>query len=136
MNGTNAQTVDRFDDSVEPMKIDWKNEKLIGQHYIESVTYGGYLIASLKFTAKKSEEKEKISASIKGTVKAAKVEASLEGLFEKLISDTKDNSELSISYSSTLIPDIIPVNYTTLLANIREFPDQVCFVYSKLMRKS
>ena len=117
--------VKRFKDSVKPMNIDWDKEKIIGQHYIESVTYGGYLIASLKFTAKKSEEKEKISAQIKGDVKAAKVDVSLQGLFDKLISKTSDSTDLSISYTSTLIPEIIPVDYKTLIDNIKEFSQQI-----------
>ena len=108
------------------MNIDWENDNIIGEHYIDSVTYGGYLIASLKFTAKRSEEKEQISAKLEGTVNAPKADVSLKGLFDKLISDTSDSTDLSITYMSTLIPEIIPVNYTTLLDNIRNFSDQVC----------
>ena len=117
------------------MDIDWEQEKIIGQHYIESVTYGGYLIASLKFTAKKSEEKEKISAEIKGEVKAAKVDVSLKGLFDQLMSKTSDSTDLSISYTSTLIPEIIPVDYETLLRNIREFSQQVCILLVTLSKR-
>ncbi|CAB4009545.1 Hypothetical predicted protein, partial [Paramuricea clavata] len=117
--------VKRFKSDVKPMAIDWNTAKITGEHYVDSVTYGGYLIASMVFTAKKSEEKEDIKASIKGTVNAAKAKVSLEGLFNKLAEQTKDNSKMSITYSSTVIPEKIPIDQETLLENIKKFSEQV-----------
>jgi hypothetical protein len=119
------QVVKRFKSDVKPMAIEWSTAKITGEHYVDSVTYGGYLIASMVFTAKKSEEKEDIKASIKGTVNAAKAKVSLEGLFNKLAEQTKDNSKMSISYSSTVIPEKIPIDQKTLLDNIKKFSEQV-----------
>ena len=85
----------------------------------------------MKFTAKKTEEKEKISAAVKADVTTAKVDVSLEGLFDKLVSSTKDSSELTITYTSSLIPDIIPTDYKSLLQVIRNFSQQVCLVFVK-----
>lgn len=107
------------------MAIDWNTAKITGEHYIDSVTYGGYLIASMVFTAKKSEEKKDIKASIEGTVNAAKAKVSLEGLFNTLAEQTKDNSKMSITYSSTVIPEKIPIDQKTLLDNIKNFSEQV-----------
>lgn len=42
----------------------------VGTHYVRSITYGGDLVASLRFTAKNSADREKIRAAVQANLQA------------------------------------------------------------------
>ena len=48
---------------------DWNKRSIVGKHYVRSITYGGYLIASLKFHAKNRKNKENIEASVEADLR-------------------------------------------------------------------
>ncbi|CAB4017348.1 Hypothetical predicted protein [Paramuricea clavata] len=102
----------------------WDSKSIVGQHYIRSITYGGYLIASLKFTAKKTSTKEHIKARLSASLNAG-VSLSVKGQFEKLTQAAGDTASMSIYYTSSTIPDLAPINLTTLLTIIDNFPEKI-----------
>nr|QNH72542.1 toxin candidate TRINITY_DN22076_c7_g21_i4 [Ceriantheomorphe brasiliensis] len=101
------------------------NRKLVGKHYVRSITYGGILIASLRFTAKRGKSKEHIKARVEGNLKAATVQVGLAGQFEKLASKVEDLSDLSIKYYSTAPLKTVPLDVKTMIKAIEEFPTQL-----------
>lgn len=52
---------------------DWflQSPQLLGTHYVRSITYGGELIASIRYKVKNSEDKERIAATIDASFKTA-----------------------------------------------------------------
>ena len=88
------------------------------------MTYGGELVASLKFTAKQNRNREEIKASISGSLNVG-IKVSARGQFEKIATSASQLSTLTISYSSTTIPDRLPIDLNAMLTIIDEFPKEV-----------
>ncbi|CAB4009544.1 Hypothetical predicted protein [Paramuricea clavata] len=99
----------------------WDSKGVTGQHYIRSLVYGGYLIASFKYLTSNDEEKEDIKASVSVDVKTVKAEVGVKGLFSKLSSLSKSQSSLTITYTSSVISDKVPVDLDTLMEVIDNF---------------
>ena len=106
----------------------WDANGVTGNHYIRSLIYGGYLIASFKYHVSNDEEKEQIKAQVKVDVNTVKAEVGVKGMFEKLASSSTSQSSLTITYSSSVISDIVPVNLPTLLEVIENFKKEVSTV--------
>ncbi|GIY44866.1 uncharacterized protein CEXT_619341, partial [Caerostris extrusa] len=53
-------------------RANWQNldRRNTGTHYVRSITYGGDLVASLRFTAKNSADREKIRAAVQANLQA------------------------------------------------------------------
>ena len=103
----------------------WK-DKIDGEtHYIRSITYGGYLIVSMKFTAKDNKNIEDIKAEIEAHVNTKKINVGVKGQFKSLSESASSSANLDISYSSSAIPNIMPENLDTIMQTIEEFPSQV-----------
>ena len=96
---------------------------------MRGITYGGYLIASLKFEAKSEKAKEDVEASVKGNFKTAgnSVDVALEGQFKMLSEAVKDVSSLSISYTATAPLKTVPTDIESLVQAIKDFPKLVSF---------
>jgi hypothetical protein len=105
-----------------------KNTAGEATHYIRSISYGGYLIASLKFTAKKDKNIEDIKAEIEVHVNTKKVNVGVKGQFKSLSEAASSSSNLEISFTSSEIPNVTPVDLDTIVDAIKEFPSQVYFV--------
>ena len=103
----------------------WDLKGVTGQHYIRSLTYGGYLIASFKYLVSNEQEKEQIKASISVDVNTVKAEVGVKGMFEKLANSSTSQSSLIITYSSSVISDKVPVDLPTLLEVIGNFKSDV-----------
>jgi hypothetical protein len=103
----------------------WRNKIDRGRHYIRSITYGGYLIASLKYTAKKDETKEDIQASVEVNVNTKKVNVGIKGQFQSLAESANSVANLKISYTSSELPDDTPVDLDSILKAISDFPNKV-----------
>nr|QNH72450.1 toxin candidate TRINITY_DN19977_c1_g1_i1.p1 [Ceriantheomorphe brasiliensis] len=70
-------------------------------HYVRSETYGGELIASLKFTSKNDKDIEDIEAKASLDVKSTSVDVSVAGSFKKLFSDISKSSDLTVTIYKT-----------------------------------
>ena len=110
-------------DDKKPMR-NWDNKPIIGKHYIRSITYGAYLIVSLKFTAKKSNTKEEIKAKLSAGLNAG-VSLNVKGQFEKLTKAAEDAATIAVSYTSSTIPDQAPIDLDSILKIIDNFPEKV-----------
>ena len=123
------------DDVMIPIS-NWRDKIGSDRHYVRSVTYGGYLIASLKYTAKKDETKEDIQASVEVNVNTKKVNVGIKGQFQSLAESANSVANLQISYTSSELPDNTPVDLDTILEEIKKFPEKVClYGFSFLRRK-
>jgi hypothetical protein len=71
------------------------------------------------------EEKEQIKAEVKVDVNTVKAEVGVKGMFEKLASSSTSQSSLTITYSSSVISDTVPVDLPTLLEVIDNFRSEV-----------
>jgi hypothetical protein len=71
------------------------------------------------------EEKEQIKAEVKVDVNTVKAEVGVKGMFEKLASSSTSQSSLTITYSSSVISDTVPVDLPTLLEVIDNFKSEV-----------
>ena len=96
---------------------------------MEGITYGGYLIASLKFEAKSEKAKEDVEANVTGNFVTAgnSVNVALEGQFKMLSEAVKDVSSLSISYTATAPLKTVPTDIESLIQAIKDFPKLVSF---------
>ena len=104
---------------------DWNKRSIVGKHYVRSITYGGYLIASLKFHAKNRKNKENIEASVEADLRNPKYQVGVEGQFKQLASSVKDISTLTISLTATTRLTTVPTDIDSLLKVIKDFPDTV-----------
>jgi hypothetical protein len=112
------------DDVMKPMP-NWK-EKVDGEtHYIRGITYGGYLIVSMKFTAKEDKNIEDIKAEIEVHVNTKKVNVGVKGQFKSLSEAAASSSNLEISFTSSSIPNVMPLDLDTILQTIGDFPAKV-----------
>ena len=107
----------------------WDSKGVTGQHYIRSLTYGGYLIASFKYHTSNEEEKEDIKASVNIEVNTVKAEVGVKGLFSKLSSLATSQTSLTITYTSSVISDKVPVDLDTLMEVIDNFNGEVSNIY-------
>jgi hypothetical protein len=106
----------------------WK-DKIDGEtHYIRGITYGGYLIVSMKYTAKENKNIEDIKAEIEAHVNTKTVNVGVKGQFKSLAEAAASSSNLDISFTSSEIPKVMPLNLDTILKTIEDFPSQVYFL--------
>jgi hypothetical protein len=102
----------------------WDSRPVIGKHYIRSVTYGGYLIVSLKFTAKKTSTKEEIKAKLSAGINAG-VSLNVKGQFDKLTKAAGESASIAVHYTSSTIPDLAPIDLDSIMEIIDNFPEKV-----------
>nr|QNH72539.1 toxin candidate TRINITY_DN19135_c2_g2_i2 [Ceriantheomorphe brasiliensis] len=110
--------------SIQPM-ANWKSLPVIGKHYVRSITYGGMMIASMRFYAKSGKSLEDIKAQIDGKVNAASLSVGVQGQFKKLASSVSDTSDLVIKYYSTVMLEDVPQDQDGLEKAIKNFPELV-----------
>lgn len=106
------------------LRANWKRFST-GKHYVRSVTYGGFLIASLKFQAKNEKDKESVEAKVSANVEAGGGKVDIEGQFKKLAEAASDISTLSVSYFATSTFTTVSTDITSLIDTIKDFPNQV-----------
>ena len=108
-----------------------KKPNIIGQHYVRSITYGGNLIASLKFKAKTEKDKKKLAIKVEAKVKAKKFGVGVGGQFKQLAESVKDISTLTISFKATAPLVTVPTDIDSLVKAIEEFPKSVSFILTQ-----
>ena len=102
-----------------------KKPNIIGQHYVRSITYGGNLIASLKFSAKTEKDKKNLAIKVETKVKGKKFGVGVGGQFKQLAESVKDISTLSISFKATAPLVTVPTDIDSLVKAIKDFPQSV-----------
>ncbi len=104
-----------------------KKPNIIGQHYVRSITYGGYLIASLKFSAKTEKDKKNLTIKVEAKVNSitSKFSVGVGGQFKQLAESVKDISTLSISFKATAPLVTVPTDIDSLVKAIKDFPKSV-----------
>nr|QNH72541.1 toxin candidate TRINITY_DN21013_c3_g1_i2 [Ceriantheomorphe brasiliensis] len=114
--------------SAEPY-ADWFTRKnIIGKHYIRAITYGGELIASLKFETKTATEKEKIEAELDAGLSmggGSVLDAKIEGTFLKTVELASSNADLSIKIFSTADIEEQPKDLKSFVSIIENFVQKV-----------
>lgn len=105
-----------------------KQPHITGQHYVRSITYGGTLIASLKFHAKNEKDTKKVEAMVDVSLNTGVVGVGIGGQFKKLASSVKDISTLTISYTATAPLKTVPTDIDSLIQAIKDFPSLVAKV--------
>ncbi|CAL1275489.1 unnamed protein product [Larinioides sclopetarius] len=98
----------------------------VGTHYVRSITYGGDLVASLRFTSKNSADREKIRAIVQANLQAdtGSFGLGIEGNFSRLQEDLKDMSTLEINYYATVPIKGVPNTMESLMELVEDFPEQ------------
>ncbi|XP_054713191.1 uncharacterized protein LOC129222686 [Uloborus diversus] len=80
-----------------------KNKKDLGTHFVRSITYGGELLASIRFKANEEQDYGSISLEVQNDFSGGDA-ASLvaEGKLEKLQSRLREKASMEISYYATV----------------------------------
>ncbi|CAL1295395.1 unnamed protein product [Larinioides sclopetarius] len=95
-------------------------------HYIRSITYGGDLIASLRFTTKNEEDKETIKGTIAGELnsESGSFGGGLKGGLEKVREKIGDTANLDINYYATVpLGNEVPRTLDGLVELVQKFPE-------------
>ncbi|XP_023222314.1 uncharacterized protein LOC111623832 [Centruroides sculpturatus] len=98
----------------------------VGTHYARSITYGGDLIASLRFVAKNSADRELIKATIQGSLQSdsGSFGLQLKGKFNQIQQNVKDSASLEIHYYATVPIKGVPNDMASLMSLVDSFADQ------------
>nr|QNH72538.1 toxin candidate TRINITY_DN18779_c0_g1_i1 [Ceriantheomorphe brasiliensis] len=107
---------------------DWSTKKnLVGKHYVRAITYGGELIASLKFDAKETTAKEEIEAQLQAGIDlgGGVFDAEVYGRYASMIESASSSSDISIKIYSTAAMTKDPDSLESFIAAINEFPNQI-----------
>jgi hypothetical protein len=98
--------------------------RIYGDHYINGLVTGGELFIAYEFTSKHKEEKSKVAAALKASIKAFKTG----GKYEQSIKEMAnfDKKQIAI-YNSALKPGVpLPdLNLDDLKTYIKDFPKQI-----------
>lgn len=102
------------------------DRKNVGTHFARSITYGGDLIASLRFVAKNSADRELIKATVQGSLQAdsGSFGTALKGKFNQIQQKIKDSASLEIHYYATVPIKGVPNDISSLMSLVDSFADQ------------
>lgn len=112
---------------VQPF-VGWslKNRNDLGTHFVRSVTYGGELLASIRFKANKEEDFTSISSMISGNFSGGDATSLVaEGKLESLQSSLKDKASMEISYYATVPLKGVPNTIDGLRNLVKGFDQHV-----------
>lgn len=113
--------------SISPT-TDWmeKSSKLVGTHYVRSITYGGELIASVRLMADNKQEREKIKAAVTANLQfTGTLDLGAKGNFDKLREDLKGSYKEEIHTTATVPPKSPPQTLEQLMKLVDEYPADV-----------
>ncbi|KAG1667397.1 Neoverrucotoxin subunit beta [Nymphon striatum] len=103
-----------------------ESPSVLGTHYVRSISYGGDLIASIKFKVKNSSEKEKIAATIDASLNiGGSFSGNVKGKFDKLQERLKSSTSLEIKFYATVNLQAFPTTIDELIDLVKGFPDQL-----------
>ncbi|GFR17536.1 uncharacterized protein TNCT_77521 [Trichonephila clavata] len=96
-------------------------------HYVRSIKYGGELVASVRFTAKNTADKEVIKAEVQGELNSGSGSfgGGLKGGLEKIREKIGDSAYMDINYYATVpLGDDIPRTIEGLTSLVEKFPEE------------
>lgn len=96
-------------------------------HYVRSITYGGDLVASVRFTTKNDEDKETIKGTIEGELNSGSGSfgGGLKGGLEKVREKIGDTANMDINYYATVpLGNEIARTLDGLVQLVQQFPEQ------------
>ncbi|UYV64299.1 hypothetical protein LAZ67_3000194 [Cordylochernes scorpioides] len=97
----------------------------ISTHYARSITYGGDLIAALRFKASNSNDREFIKAKATATLQSqGNFGIDMKGDLEILKESLKNVSSMEISYFATVPIKVVPNSIESLIDLVQDFPKQ------------
>ncbi|KFM73716.1 hypothetical protein X975_19789, partial [Stegodyphus mimosarum] len=103
-----------------------RNRNDLGTHFVRSVTYGGELLASIRFKANKDEDFNSISAVINNNFNGGDATSLVaEGKLENVQSSLKDRASMEISYYATVPLKGVPNTIDGLRSLVRDFDKHV-----------
>ncbi|GFY69962.1 uncharacterized protein TNIN_478181 [Trichonephila inaurata madagascariensis] len=103
-----------------------KNRNDLGTHFVRSITYGGELLASIRFKANKDTDFNAISAEIQSNFNGGDAQSLVaEGKLEKVQSRLKDKASMEISYYATVPLKGVPNTIEGLRSLVRDFDEHV-----------
>ncbi|CAL1275482.1 unnamed protein product [Larinioides sclopetarius] len=117
-----------FDIKPVPM---WKTmgKTNLGTHYVQSILYGGDLIACIRFKALHSEDLQEIRATITSSISAGNVlDLVGEGKLESLDRQLKRKATMEINYFATVPLEGVANNIEGLRGLVKNFKDHVAKV--------
>ncbi|GIY21864.1 uncharacterized protein CDAR_430881 [Caerostris darwini] len=113
--------------SIKPI-AQWKTlgKAYLGTHYVQSIIYGGDLIACIRFKAMNSEDLNEIRGVIKTSISAGNVlDLVGEGKLESLDRQLKRKATMEVNYFATVPLEGVPNNIQGLRDLVRNFKDHV-----------
>ncbi|KAG8193102.1 hypothetical protein JTE90_013862 [Oedothorax gibbosus] len=103
-----------------------KNKRDLGTHFVRSVTYGGELLASIKFKANKESDFNSISAEIHNNFNGGDATNLVaEGKLEQVQNKLRDKANMEISYYATVPLKGVPNTIDGLRNLVRDFSQHV-----------
>ncbi|CAL1298779.1 unnamed protein product [Larinioides sclopetarius] len=103
-----------------------KNKNDLGTHFVRSVTFGGELLASIRFRANREEDLSAITAEIQSNFNRGDAQSLVaEGKLEKVQSKLKDRASMEISYYATVPLKGVPNTIEGLRSLVTGFKDHV-----------
>ncbi|GFT54809.1 uncharacterized protein NPIL_278681 [Nephila pilipes] len=103
-----------------------KNRNDLGTHFVRSITYGGELLASIRFKANKDTDFNAISAEIQSNFNGGDAQSLVaEGKLEKVQSRLKDKASMEISYYATVPLKGVPNTIEGLRSLVKGFDEHV-----------
>ncbi|GFR01087.1 uncharacterized protein TNCT_499601, partial [Trichonephila clavata] len=103
-----------------------KNRNDLGTHFVRSITYGGELLASIRFKANKDTDFNAINAEIQSNFNGGDAQSLVaEGKLEKVQSRLKDKASMEISYYATVPLKGVPNTIEGLRSLVRDFDEHV-----------
>ncbi|XP_055925916.1 uncharacterized protein LOC129957577 [Argiope bruennichi] len=116
--------------NIKPVKM-WKTvgKSNLGTHYVQSILYGGDLIACIRFKALNSEDLQEIRATITSSISAGNVlDLVGEGKLESLDRQLKRKATMEINYFATVPLEGVPNTIQGLRDLVKNFKDHVAKV--------
>ncbi|XP_022246982.1 uncharacterized protein LOC106463692 [Limulus polyphemus] len=110
--------------TILPLLEIWDKKDTMGTHYARSITYGGDLVASLKFKAQNSRDRERIKAAVEGSLQGGSFGLELKGQFEKLEKDLQETTSMDIHYYASVPLKTVPKTVEDLMELVDSFPEQ------------
>nr|QNH72537.1 toxin candidate TRINITY_DN16292_c0_g1_i2 [Pachycerianthus borealis] len=105
----------------------WKSKKIIGEHFVSAIQYGGLLVASIRIESRSSKDSEDIQAAINANIgggkKGAVIDLSISGKFKMLKAQTEDKANIEISYFATVPLSTVPTDLESFITLVNNFGD-------------
>ncbi|XP_022241632.1 uncharacterized protein LOC106459422 [Limulus polyphemus] len=98
---------------------------ILGTHFVRSITYGGELIASIRYKANRIENLEDIKAKLEANIgTGGGFNVAVKGQLDKTSKELSDISSMEIQYYATVPIADVPHTIEGLTKLVEKFPEQ------------